>query len=75
MSDKLTGCECKHCVVSPHSSDCAVHNGPALPAGPCDCAAKLGPVWCEECHALFTPNTDQDTLCTACFETPSWGKR
>lgn len=22
-----------------HSSDCALHNGPALPAGPCDCGA------------------------------------
>lgn len=22
----------------PHYSDCAVHNEPALPAGPCDCA-------------------------------------
>lgn len=22
-----------------HRSDCAVHNGPALPAGPCDCGA------------------------------------
>lgn len=22
-----------------HLSDCAVHNGPALPVGPCDCGA------------------------------------
>lgn len=26
-------------IVSPkvHASDCAVHNGPAMKAGPCDC--------------------------------------
>ncbi len=23
-----------------HTSDCAVHNEPAMPAGPCDCAAR-----------------------------------
>ena len=23
-----------------HASDCAVHNGPALPVGECDCPAK-----------------------------------
>ena len=23
-----------------HASDCAVHNMPAYPAGPCDCGAK-----------------------------------
>lgn len=24
-----------------HSSDCAVHNGPALPIGPCSCRARV----------------------------------
>lgn len=24
-----------------HDSDCAVHNEPALPAGPCDCGEQL----------------------------------
>lgn len=24
-----------------HTSDCAVHNEPAYPAGPCDCGAQL----------------------------------
>lgn len=24
-----------------HASDCATHNMPALPAGPCDCGAKI----------------------------------
>lgn len=23
-----------------HKSDCALHNGPALPVGPCDCGAS-----------------------------------
>jgi len=32
------GCETE-CKVTPHASDCAVHNEPALPAGPCDCGA------------------------------------
>lgn len=26
-----------------HASDCAVHNAPALPVGPCDCGAKESP--------------------------------
>jgi hypothetical protein len=24
-----------------HASDCAVHNAPALPIGPCDCGASI----------------------------------
>jgi hypothetical protein len=31
-------CECPACIGGDlHFSDCAVHNGPALPVGPCDC--------------------------------------
>jgi hypothetical protein len=26
---------------SKHKSDCAIHNPPALPAGPCDCAGLV----------------------------------
>lgn len=26
--------------ASDHDSDCSTNNGPALPAGPCDCSAK-----------------------------------
>lgn len=26
-----------------HASDCAVNNGPAYPAGPCDCGAETKP--------------------------------
>lgn len=25
-----------------HASDCAVHNAPAIPVGPCDCGASDG---------------------------------
>jgi hypothetical protein len=34
-----------------HWSDCAVHNGPAYPAGECDCGAAQEPSAC--CHACF----------------------
>lgn len=34
-------CACGACVpgVIQHASDCAVHNAPAFPAGPCTCNA------------------------------------
>jgi hypothetical protein len=37
-----------------HWSDCAVHNGPAYPAGECDCGVAQEPVarewnFCERC--------------------------
>lgn len=35
------GCACKWCK-QPHSSDCAVHNGPAYPEGCCDCGVAPG---------------------------------
>jgi hypothetical protein len=28
-------------MVTQHASDCAVHNAPALPIGPCDCGASI----------------------------------
>jgi len=32
------GCNCVACAAGPkHWSDCAVHNEPAYPNGPCDC--------------------------------------
>lgn len=38
----LEGCQCSACKGGvKHYSDCAVHNEPATPAGPCDCG-KLG---------------------------------
>jgi hypothetical protein len=37
-SAELTECVSRSSVVL-HRSDCAVHNAPAFPAGPCDCGA------------------------------------
>ena len=43
-ADKLlepVHCQCFACkdgII--HASDCAVHNGPAYPVGPCDCGVK-----------------------------------
>lgn len=41
MGDLLTGIDFKarsrRYTRNFHDSDCAVHNGPALPVGPCDC--------------------------------------
>lgn len=38
--DKTNGCTCGACDTSAHLSDCAVHNGPALALGPCDCGVE-----------------------------------
>lgn len=32
----------RHKPLVQHASDCAVHNGPAYEAGPCDCGAIKG---------------------------------
>lgn len=37
-----TWCQCPACAPVLHASDCAVHNAPALPVGPCDCCAAPG---------------------------------
>ena len=34
------GCQCPACKVTPHASDCAVHNEPAYPKNACDCGAQ-----------------------------------
>jgi len=42
-----------------HSSDCAVHNGPAYPNGPCDCYAELLyrlDVWATDASTPFPHN-------------------
>lgn len=42
QQDKTRGtCECPECRIVLHMSDCAVHNEPAEPIGPCDCKAWL----------------------------------
>lgn len=50
---------CHHDQVA-HASDCAVHNGPAFPAGPCDCVAgRSGKVVSvdDESHSPNVPIT------------------
>lgn len=37
------GCQCPACKITPHESDCAVHNAPAYPVGKCDCGAQAYP--------------------------------
>jgi len=38
-------CQCTACKTGIiHASDCAVHNGPAYPAGECDCGVAQEPV-------------------------------
>ena len=34
------GCQCPACKITPHASDCAVHNEPAYPKGACNCGAQ-----------------------------------
>lgn len=39
-------CGCPACAVGvSHWSDCAVHNMPAMPNGPCDCGAMQAAAW------------------------------
>jgi len=41
-----TGCQCVACKRDgQHDSDCAVHNEPAIPNGPCDCGATTEGQW------------------------------
>ena len=36
-----------------HASDCAVHNEPAYPAGPCDCKLITGEIGTVDCGITF----------------------
>lgn len=44
----------------PHRSDCAVHNEPAMPNGPCDCGVDVPPPdpLCPECTATVGHDDD-----------------
>lgn len=40
LVNSALGCQCAACRAGPkHDSDCAVHNMPAYPNGPCNCGA------------------------------------
>lgn len=47
------GCQCVHCQVTPHKSDCALHNEPALPIGPCDCGAMTESAMPDSCRCAM----------------------
>jgi len=49
------GCKDDSCS---HSSDCAVHNEPAYPAGPCDCGATALVRHCDRCLAVTAIDLD-----------------
>lgn len=40
-----TPCQGIECVHFKHASDCAVHNEPAYPTGPCDCRKPTAIPW------------------------------
>ena len=41
ITEAHSGMLCSVCHgASQHTSDCALHNAPALPVGPCDCGAS-----------------------------------
>lgn len=61
-------CGCDSCTVeAPHASDCAVHNEPAYPAGPCDCDAVAaepdpGAGWAVETPVFAPPSLKKRRL-------------
>jgi len=64
MTNEQTHCQCKACINGNiHDSDCSVHNGDALPEGPCDCrlAALAQPVQHREGHWCA------DLTCSRCY--------
>ncbi len=44
-----------------HWSDCAVHNEPAYPAGPCDCGGLTQAEWEEYAKNTFTQPAERHT--------------
>ena len=45
----VTHCQCEACKNGNiHDSDCSVHNGDALPVGPCDCSLATPPLPVQE---------------------------
>jgi hypothetical protein len=40
-------------AAAAHASDCAIHNGPALPTGPCDCGVGCGTPGCTDPNCAY----------------------
>jgi len=52
----LDHCQCDACRDGTiHASDCAVHNAPASPKGPCDCVPSI---WREKMTDKLPPTED-----------------
>lgn len=66
ITEKLTAqieAHARKMVEGEHASDCAVHNGPAYPAGPCDCATSTMPAPAPGVNGSATLLTD--ALCAS----------
>ena len=56
MALGVTHCQCEACKNGNiHDSDCSVHNGDALPVGPCDCSLAAPPLLVQEPVAWLYP--------------------
>lgn len=53
------GCQCPACRVVKHDSDCAVHNMPAEPNGPCNCGAAASSEYAERLESLLRNAADE----------------
>lgn len=64
-------CQCPECRITPHASDCAVHNEPAYPKGACNCQAQpeQEPVACPYCKSSATLGAVYyDQNCVGCVK-------
>lgn len=58
MTESNKYCQCNACKSGLiHSSDCAVHNEPAIPNGDCDCT----PITIEEYEKRTNPSGTKQT--------------
>ncbi|WP_205194978.1 hypothetical protein [Burkholderia sp. Ax-1719] len=63
MDRRANHCECAACKNGvTHASDCAVHNAPALPIGPCDCGAQPDASFRKRVERLLTELHAEDRL-------------
>ena len=60
-------CQCPACKITPHASDCAVHNAPAYQKGSCDCGAQQ---WNAGVPSLY-PEPEPGVSIKATYEQPA----
>ena len=67
-----THCQCEACKNGNiHDSDCSVHNGDALPVGPCDCSLAAPPLPVQEPVSMRMPKVGDKVIC---LEDESFGE-